>query len=240
MRLQVFISHCGVCSRRKALSSILSGQVTVNGKKILEPSYCVNPSSDIVTFGGRKIFLLEKAYIILNKPKGVVTTTKDRFAEKKVTDLLPSHLKHLYPVGRLDKETTGLLLMTNDGELAHRLTHPSFEVNKTYKVRLSRPLSEIDKNKLQKGVFLDGKKTLSCKITKTSQNELEIVLREGRKRQVRRMFASLSYHVVDLRRIAEGALTLGHLKPGEWRFLKKEEIQRLYHSGSIEKKAFSC
>ena len=227
MRLQVFISHCGVCSRRKALTSIQSGQVTVNGKKILEPSFSIDPSSDTVIFAGRKIFLPEKTCIILNKPKGVVTTKRDKYAEKTVMDLLPSSLRHLYPVGRLDKDTTGLLLMTNDGELAHRLTHPSFEVDKAYRVRLSRALSDIDKNKLEKGVLLDGKKTLPCKITKTSQNEAEIVLREGRKRQVRRMFASLSYHVVDLTRIAEGDLALGDLKPGEWRVLKKDQISRI-------------
>ena len=234
MRLQVFLSHSGACSRRKALESIKQGRVTVNGRKIFEPSYSVQEHSDVVLLDDKQISLAQKLYILLNKPKGVVTTVSDRFAEKKVLDLLPKNFKNLYPVGRLDKDTSGLLLLTNDGALTHRLIHPSFEVEKAYRVLLNKPISGDDKNRLQNGIVLDGKKTAPCQIKKISQNEFEIIIHEGRKRQIRRMFASLHYHVVALVRIRQGSLTLGNLKVGEWRFLTKEEVNRLYNELKIK------
>lgn len=227
MRLQVYLSHSGACSRRRALEYIQSGRVKVNGGKILEPSFSVTPS-DTVLLDGRQISLKEKTYILLNKPKGVVTTTKDRFAPKKITDLLPVEFKHLHPVGRLDRDTTGLIVLTNDGELAFRLSHPSFEIEKAYRVVLDKPLLPDHKNKIEKGVSLDGKKTFPCRIKVFSPLEAEIVIHEGRKRQVRRMFASLGYYVVELCRIRQGSMVLGSLEPGAWRFLTKEEIGRLY------------
>ncbi len=234
MRLQVFLSHSGACSRRKALEYIKQGKVTVNDRKIFEPSHSVHEQSDIVLLDGKCISIPQKVYILLNKPKGVVTTVSDRFAEKKVLDLLPKNFKNLYPVGRLDKDTSGLLLLTNDGALTHRLIHPSFEVEKAYRVLLNKPISGDDKNRLQKGIVLDGKKTAPCQIKKISQNEFEIIIHEGRKRQIRRMFASLHYHVVALVRIRQGSLTLGNLKVGEWRFLTKEEVDRLYNELKIK------
>ena len=232
VRLQVFLSHSGACSRRKALEYIRSGNVMVNDQVILEPSYPVENTSDAVFLNGRPISPVQKTYILLNKPKGVVTTVRDRFAEKKVLDLLPKKFGHLYPVGRLDQETTGLLLLTNDGDMAYRLTHPSFEVDKTYHVFLHEPIRDDDRKKLEKGVFLEGKKTAPCKIRKTGPCELEMVIHEGRKRQIRRMLALLRYHVKDLVRIRQGPLTLGDLKTGEWRFLTKEEIDRIYKESS--------
>lgn len=228
MRLQVFLSHSGACSRRKALQNIQSGKVFVNGAKILEPSFSVDPLKDRVVLDGKPVILPEKIYILLNKPQGVVTTVADPFAEKKVLDLLPVTLRHLYPAGRLDKDTTGLILLTNDGDLTHRLIHPSFEVEKTYRVFLNKPLNDRDKKILQEGIVVEGKKTAPCKIKKIAKNEWEAVIHEGRKRQIRRMFAALRYHVRELSRIRQGSLVLGDLKPGEWRFLKPEEVKRLY------------
>jgi pseudouridine synthase len=238
MRLQVFLSHSGACSRRKALSLILGGCVTVDGKTILEPSYQLTSPSVSVSLNGKRILPnKENIYILLNKPKGVTTTKCDRFAEKKVLDVLPLKFKGLYPVGRLDKDTTGLILLTNDGTLTHRMSHPSFEVDKAYKVMLDRSISGTDIKSLEKGVFLDGKKTAPCRISEVGPRrsgprsdlgkEVEIVIHEGRKRQIRRMFALLRYHVKELTRIRQGTLALGDLKEGQWRFLTKDEVQRL-------------
>lgn len=227
MRLQVFLAHAGVCSRRSALSLIQSGRVSIGRKIIFEPSYQVRESEENVTLDGKAVLLPQAAYVLLNKPKGVVTTTRDRFAPRTVLDLLPRTLKHLHPAGRLDKDTTGLLLLTNDGLLTHRLLHPSFETEKTYRATLDRDISEGDIARLQKGVVLDGKKTAACRIKRMSARELEIVLHEGRKRQIRRMFALLRYRVLELSRIRQGSLTLGDIKIGAWRFLSREETARL-------------
>lgn len=202
------------------------GHIHVNSRKVTEPSFPVS-NTDIVTRDGRCVTLQEKIYILLNKPKGVITTVADRFAEKTVLDLLPGRFKHLFPVGRLDKDTTGLLLLTNDGDLAYRLTHPSFEVDKTYQVILDRKFSVKDKNILETGVVLDGKKTAVCRISKSGQTDFQITIHEGRKRQVRRMFHEVGYEVVDLCRLRQGPLSLGDLKTGTWRFLKKDEVLSL-------------
>ena len=148
MRLQVFLSRSGASSRRKALDIIFAGRVSVNGRVVTEPSFCVHPESDRVLLDGRPVEAGEKTYLLFHKPKGVVTTKRDRFAAKTVLDFFPEDLKHLNPVGRLDKDTTGLLLLTNDGDLAHRLMHPSFDVEKVYRVRLDRALSPGDKKRL--------------------------------------------------------------------------------------------
>ncbi|OIO36720.1 MAG: hypothetical protein AUJ74_01345 [Candidatus Omnitrophica bacterium CG1_02_44_16] len=241
MRLQVFLSHSGACSRRKALDLILSGCVTVDGKTILEPSYQLTSSSLSVALNGKRVLPhKENIYILLNKPKGVTTTKSDRFAEHKILDVLPPQFKGLYPVGRLDKDTTGLILLTNDGILTHRMSHPSFEVDKAYRVVLDKPLKLHDKYKIEKGVLLDAEMTSLCRITLAQPwrsgprlglvnrgQEVEIVIREGRKRQVRRMFAALRYHVKELTRIRQGSLELGNLKEGQWRFLTKDEVERL-------------
>ncbi len=227
MRLQVFLSRSGACSRRKALAVVFAGRVSVNGRVISEPSFLVLPEKDRVLLDGRPVGPREKAYVLFHKPKGVVTTKRDRFADKTVLDFFPTDLRHLNPVGRLDKDTTGLLFLTNDGDLAHRLMHPSFDVEKVYRVRLDRPLSPADKTKLEKGVVLDGKRTLPCRIGGRGAADIEMTIHEGRKRQVRRMFAFLGYAVEELKRIRHGPLVLGNLKPGSWRRLAPHEIQAL-------------
>ncbi len=202
--------------------------MTVDGKTILEPSYQLTDPHSLVTLYGKRILPpKENIYILLNKPKGVTTTKSDRFAEHKILDVLPPKFKDLYPVGRLDKDTTGLILLTNDGILTHRMSHPSFEVDKSYRVVLDRSISGTDIKSLEKGVFLDEKKTAPCSIRHIASGTLEMTIREGRKRQVRRMFAGLRYHVKDLTRIRQGSLELGNLKEGQWRFLMKDEVERL-------------
>lgn len=228
MRLQVYLSHSGACSRRAALDIILAGRVSVNQKKIAEPSFGIDPFVDKICLDGKPLSLPQKITILLHKPQGVVTTKSDPFASRTVLDLLPEKFKHVFPVGRLDRDTTGLLLLTNDGPLAHHLIHPSFEVDKVYRAVLDRPLAQEDRRHLEKGILMEDKKTSPCRIKFLGASCVEITIHEGRKRQIRKMFALLRYHVQELCRIQQGSLTLGNLKPGEWRFLTEEEVCRLY------------
>ncbi|MBU4313097.1 MAG: rRNA pseudouridine synthase [Candidatus Omnitrophica bacterium] len=225
MRLQVFLSKAGVCSRRAAVGFIRSGKVSVNSKKIIEPSFKVDPEKDKVFLNGKRISPREKIYIMLNKPKGVTTTKKDRFAKKTVMDLLPRRFKHLNPVGRLDKDTTGLILLTNDGDMINRFTHPKFNIDKTYEVKLDKELVSSDKRMMEKGVIIDGSFTAECRIKMRSKNEVEMTLHEGRKRQIRRMFSSVGYKVRGLKRTREGLLNLAALPEGRWRLLTRDEIK---------------
>lgn len=227
MRLQVFLSKAGIASRRAAIDIIESGRVTVNGKRIIEPSHKIKPGDDIVLLDGRKILPKKKLYVILNKPKGVTTTKKDRFAARTVIDLLPQALRHLNPAGRLDKGTRGLILLTNDGDLINRVTHPRFNIDKIYEATLDRRLLDRDKERIERGVLLNGKRTAPCAITLKEKNRLEITLHEGRKRQVRRMFAVSGYRVLELKRIKEDFLSLDGLREGEWRYLTEREVARI-------------
>ena len=231
MRLQVFLSHSRVCSRRKALELIKEGQVTVNGKTVNEPS-CAVDSSDEVYLGNKKVSLKENSYLILNKPKGAVTTLQDKHAKFTVKDLLPQEYKHLYPVGRLDKESEGLLLCTNDGDLAFRLGHPSFKVDKVYFVEVSGCLNNKDVLALEKGVIIEGRRTHPAKIkmvySKPNTNGFNITIHEGRKRQIRLMLDSLGYPVRSLKRIQYGPIRLDNLAPGKWRLLSREELGAIF------------
>jgi len=227
-RLQVVLSHSGVCSRRRALSLILEGHVSVNGHVIREPSTPVNPAEDRVSVDGREIREKALVYVLLHKPKGYVTTVKDKHAEKTVLDLLPQEFRHLYPAGRLDKETEGLLLLTNDGDAAYRLTHPKFNVTKIYAVTIKGSLNEDKKRQLEKGIMLEGKMTAPSKISEMKfaggKTEFLMAIHEGRKRQIRLMLSLVGCPVLSLKRIKAGPLSLGDLPPGQWRFLKQEEI----------------
>lgn len=230
MRLQVFLSHNGVCSRRQALDYIFSGRVCVDGIKVTEPSSDVDPLVQRVDVDGRPVRAAKKIYILLHKPAGVVSTVRDRFADKTVLDLLPRHLRGVYPVGRLDKDTTGLLLLTNDGDLTHQLLHPSFEVKKVYQATLDRNLDAQDRLRLERGVLLEGKKTHPCRLKKTADKECIVTIHEGRKRQIRRMFDVLRYRVTRLKRLQHGLLELGSLAEGQWRYLSRSEVERLFRS----------
>lgn len=227
MRLQVFLSHAGVCSRRKAMDAILSGHVSVNGRVVREPSLDVDPQTCGVTLDGVRVEpSAKKIYILLNKPKGVMSTVKDAHAEKTVLELLPPALRQgLYPVGRLDQDTTGVLLLTNDGDLTHRMSHPSFDVEKTYEVVLNKEPLDKDLKMISAGVLLEDRLTAPCSIKKLSGTKIEIILHEGRKRQIRRVFSLFHYHVNELKRVRQGSLTLGSLKEGEWRMLGAEEVK---------------
>jgi len=227
MRLQVFLSKSGVCSRRSAVDIIRSGKARVNNRKILEPSFNIDTAKDIVFLNDKKISLKEEIYIMLNKPRGVTTTKKDRFAKRTVMDLLPPRMSHLNPVGRLDKDTTGLLLLTNNGELINRLTHPRYNIEKLYEARLDARLKDADRAALERGIDLDGERTAPCRIQLREKSNLEIVLHEGKKRQIRRMFSKMGYKVLDLKRSKEGSLALAGLGEGRWRALTEKELREL-------------
>lgn len=230
-RLNVYLAHQGICSRRKAMEAIQMGYVSVNGKVVREPSTPVNAAKDRVVFDGDIVQTKSYEYIMLNKPSGYVTTREDRFAQKTVLDLLPTALRHLNPVGRLDKNTEGLLVLTNDGELANHLTHPRYDVDKTYVVQIQKKLAPPEQKQLEAGVIVEGEKTAPAKITglKILKNGCEflITIHEGRKRQIRLMLAHVGHHVTYLRRIQQGPLLLGDLAIGKYRALTPAEIKEL-------------
>lgn len=210
------------------MDCIQEGKVTLNGKLTLEPSTPVDPQRDVVCFEGQEVRAQKYEYVLLYKPQGYTTTTDDPYAEDIVLDLLPNHLRHLNPVGRLDKNTEGLLVLTNDGQVTQKMTHPSFHVDKVYFVTIKGVLSEQDKMCLEKGVIFDNQKTAPAKVFDVlrgkSETSLRITIHEGRKRQVRRMFDALGYDVVFLKREKQGPLRLDGLKIGQWRFLTQEEV----------------
>lgn len=230
MRLNKYMAKCGVGARRKCDEMILQGRVAVNGVVRTQLGLKIDESADSVHVDGR---LLRSAprheYIILNKPKGVVTTAADEKLRKTVLDLVPLRTR-LFPVGRLDIDTTGLMLLTNDGELAYQLTHPKFQVQKIYDVRLDSNLSERHKRELEAGVQLEEGKTAPCRIEYLDfddRRRLRVTLHQGWNRQVRRMFAKMGYGVRGLRRVGFGPLNLKDLKVGQWRRLTPSEVARL-------------
>ena len=232
MRLQKYIALCGVASRRAAEDLILAGKVSVNGSVVTELGTKIDPEKDKISVNGKLLKSQEKkVYIMLYKPKGYVTTAKDNFDREIVTDLIPKSLGRLYPVGRLDYDSEGLLLMTNDGDFTYRLTHPSHEISKTYLVRIVGEIADDAVDKLRKGVVIDSRMTLPAKVSvrekENGKSTLLIAISEGRNRQVRKMCAAVGHEVLRLCRVAEGALKLSGLKPGEWRHLTKEELALL-------------
>jgi len=231
LRLQVFLSHNGVCSRRQAMEVIQSGRVRVNGRIIREPSTPVNFRKDKISVDGKLIQEKAYDYIMLNKPRGYVTTKAGQFSDKTVFDLFPQKFHHLSPAGRLDKDTEGLLLFTNDGDAAYRLTHPKFNLDKTYFVQVSGRLELQSKQRLEQGVVVEKKKTAPAKIKNVrvlkDRTELMITIHEGRKRQIRLMFSSAGHKVKYLKRLSQGPLVLGSLKVGNWRSLTEGELKKL-------------
>jgi len=234
--LQVFLARCGSCSRRGAELFIAKGRVKVNSRPIFKPFYRIDPDKDIVTLDNSRVVPRSRIYLLLNKPEAVTTTRRDPYAEKTVLDLLPREYRHLHPAGRLDKNTSGLLLLTNDGELTFRLTHPKFRVEKTYRAALDRPMVKRDAVRLKKGVLLDDGAASCVKIRILKSREVLVTICEGRKRQVRRMFDALGYKVIKLARTQEGCLKLGNLPLGKFRTLRLEEIERLYNTLGLYRK----
>ncbi|MBF0330770.1 MAG: pseudouridine synthase [Candidatus Omnitrophica bacterium] len=235
MKLQLFISHNGGVSRRKAFDHIINGDVMVNDKIVKEPSHMMEPGEDKITLLGHEIKPTAYEYIMLNKPSGYVTTCEAQFDQTAVMALLPANLRHLKPVGRLDKDTQGLLLLTNDGELANRLAHPSYDVNKTYHVRVTRKMEFREKDRLEAGVVIDGFRTAPAEVANinylNAATEFDLTIHEGHKHQVRLMCHEVGHDVEQLTRIAQGPLKLEGLKVGTWRPLTPEELAMLHNIG---------
>lgn len=231
MRINKFIAESGVASRRAADNLIQDGQVKINGK-VCKLGDEVKVGVDHVSVGGKVINVVKTyEYFIMNKPKGYICSAKDEKGRKTVIDLLPQTSKRVFPVGRLDYDTEGLLILTNDGELTFKLTHPRNEIPKTYLVKTEKPVSIEDVNKLRTGVYIDGVKTKKCNIhlleTKKEGSKLHITITEGRNRQVRKMFEAINNNVDFLKRIKIGELTLTGLNRGEVRKLYPDEINYL-------------
>ena len=230
-RLQTFLAACGVSSRRGADTVIADGRVSVNGKIVLEKGFRIDTDTDIVAVDGKRLVLEEKAYYIVNKPKGYISTVRDPHATRTVVDLVPGKDARLFPVGRLDKDTTGLLLLTNDGDLANQLMHPRFEIIKKYRAKVLERLSAREISELESGISLDEARTAPCRVSVISSNErwtlLDIEIHEGKKRQIRRMFKAIGHPVIELARIEFAGLTLGTLKTGEFRRLSQAEVEQL-------------
>ncbi len=230
VRLNKFIANSGVCSRREADTLIQSGVVTVNGEVVTELGTKVNILTDDVRFNGQRLKGEEKVYIVMNKPKGYVTTASDPHAEKTVMDLLKGCPTRVFPVGRLDKNTTGVLMFTNDGEMAERLTHPSYNKKKIYQVVLDAPLTEEDQQKILAGVELSDGVVAADEleyIDAHDHRQLGIEIHSGKNRIVRRIFESLGYEVRALDRVYFAGLTKKGLKKSDWRYLTEGEVNIL-------------
>jgi len=226
MRLQKFLSAAGVCSRRKGETLIQVGRVTVNGERVTTLGTQVDPDTDQVSVDGKPVILKsDRVYLALHKPEGYVTSC-DHPGEKIVLDLVKSD-RRLFPVGRLDKESTGLLLLTDDGRIHHRLSHPSFDHEKEYDVTVAKPLTPGVLKKLARGVAIQGKQTRPAQVKKLSANRFLIILQEGRNRQIRRMVGKVGHTVQHLKRIRVAHIQLGKLKKGSWRHLTPQERRQL-------------
>ena len=227
MRLQKFLSRAGICSRRKGEEYIQAGWISVNGKIVTELGVKVDPNKDVVEVN-RDAIESDTApiYIALNKPRGYVSSC-DQPDEKIVLDLL-NITERIYPIGRLDKDSTGLLLLTNDGHLHHRLTHPSFNHEKAYEVTVSRPLPDGALRKLADGLPMMGTRTRPARVKRISARRVRIILQEGKNRQIRRMVRKVGNHVIHLKRTRIANIELGRLPLGHWRHLTKKEIDALF------------
>ena len=242
IRLQKYLSMCAVASRRKAEELIAQGKVKVNGK-VASIGDKVSPKHDTVTVSGKKIVGNKKHYyIMLHKPRGFITTMDDEMGRKCVAELVKDVGARVYPVGRLDKDSEGLLLMTNDGEFANHMTHPSKHIPKTYRVTVRPDVTEDVLTAFSTGMEIDGRITApaDAHIIEKQDNRvvMEIVLYEGRNRQIRKMCESLGLEVARLKRTSMGSLKLGMLPPGKWRELKEDEVHKLMVSSGMKVNKF--
>lgn len=238
VRLNRFLAMAGIASRRRAEELILAGEVKVNGNIVTNLATKVFPQRDRVALGSKIITVEERlVYAVLNKPKDYITTANDERGRKTVFDLVRTR-ERIFPVGRLDRNTTGVLLFTNDGVLASRLMHPAYHVTKTYRVTLATGLDEKHAAKIERGVYLDDGKTAPAHLdilSGTKRCGVILTIHEGRNRQVRRMFESFGYEVKHLERIEYGGITTQGLKRGGWRFLSAREVASLKEQAGIEK-----
>ena len=229
IRLQKFLSIAGICSRRKGEEHILSGDVRVNGEVVTELGTKVDPGIDRVEFRGKSVQVRQKmVYIALNKPRGYVTSCNQK-KEKIVLDLIDLK-ERIYPVGRLDKDSTGLLLLTNDGAVHQKLSHPSYDHEKEYDVTVAMPIQDRELRKMSDGMTILGSKTRPAVITRISARRFRIVLKEGRNRQIRRMVENVGNRVTSLKRIRISDIKLNSLKEGDWRYLTEKEKRGLKDS----------
>lgn len=233
IRIQKVLSDNGILSRRKAEDAIRAGRITVNGHPAVLGNP-VNPARDIIAIDGVRVPLQKKKtnyYIMLHKPRGYVTTTSDELGRRCVTDLVEDAPFRVYPVGRLDRNSEGLLLLTNDGQFANTVMHPSNHISKTYRVTVRPDITDEQAAKMSAGIVLDGKKTLPATVLVLEKQEgrvvLQITISEGRNRQVRRMCEAVGLEVARLKRISVGPVKLGMLPPGKWRELKPSELSAL-------------
>lgn len=212
---------------------VAEGRITVNGTRLAKPGYLVQ-AGDSIAIDGKAVSAKhnEHLYILLNKPVGCITTVKDTHERKTVIDYVKVK-ERIFPIGRLDKDTTGVLLLTNDGELANALMHPLHGVEKVYRAVLNKPIVSADKKRFESGIMLDGKKTTACRTRFFHNNPRDVIitLHEGRNRQIHRMFQALGYRVEKLERISYAGLTVGRLKHGEWRHLAQQEVRRIKRYG---------
>ena len=232
VRIQKFLSHAGIVSRRGAERLIQAGRVSVDGAVVRELGTRVNPSVQEVRVDGKIVSpSVATDYFLLNKPKGVLTTLRDPFGRPTIRGLLTDIPRRVFPVGRLDLDSEGLLLLTNDGEISHRLLHPRFKVEKAYHVTVQGRPSRNDIQRLQEGIEIEGRRTLPCRIrilgTTRRTTFFEVTLKEGRKRQIRNMFSAVAHPVRRLCRVRMGPLELGDLPPGRHRPLKEAEVSSL-------------
>lgn len=240
MRLQKYLAQCGVASRRKSEELIESGKVKINGK-VAQIGDKVNPKKDDITVSGKKIVKTKKyTYIMLHKPRGFITTMSDEMDRKCVAMLVKDVGARVYPVGRLDRESEGLLLMTNDGEFANAMTHPTKHVPKTYRVTVRPSISEEQITKLSTGIVIDDRMTAPAEVRVVKREEnrvvIEIILYEGRNRQIRKMCDALGLEVARLKRISVGSVKLGMLPQGKWRELSEEEVHKLAARAGLDRK----
>jgi len=228
MRLQKYLADCGIASRRKAEELIEKGAVTVNNIVTDKLGTKINEADSVKVNGKLVSAPTKKTYILLNKPRGCLSTVKDNFDRQTVIDLIKGEVSaRVFPVGRLDYDSEGLLLLTNDGEIAYALTHPKHNIEKTYIAALNGMPSKTGLDKLRKGVFIDGIKTKTAKVRQLQGDMLEISITEGKNRQIRKMIETVGFKVLGLKRISVGMLKLGNIPVGRWRHLTKAELNYL-------------
>ncbi len=241
MPLNKYLAHCGICSRRDAVSLITDGKVKINGTIVKEPGYKIQPTDQIL-YNNKQLFVTKNLqYILLNKPKDYITTTDDPQGRKTVLQLIKSATEErVYPIGRLDRNTSGVLLLTNDGDLTQKLSHPSFEIKKVYEAKLDKPLTKGDFDKILKGLILeDGQVHVDTLAYADSKDKsiIGIEIHSGRNRIVRRIFEHLSYDVKALDRVMYAGLTKKNVERGKWRYLSEKEIRLLKYMNASKKKS---
>ena len=229
MRVQKFLANAGICSRRKAEDFISQGRIRVNNKIVVEPGTKVDSEIDSIFFDENEVVFNQKKeniYIAMNKPIGFISSCSHR-KEKIILDLIDIE-ERIYPVGRLDKDSEGLILLTNDGDLHNKLSHPSFDHEKEYDVKTYEIISDNSLRRMEQGIVIEGEKTRKSKVTRLSKFHFNIVLKQGRNRQIRKMLENVGNRVKSLKRIRVANIKLGNLKVGNWRYLTKKEIQLLH------------